>query len=147
MDNSLTDAITSKNHLVRKLERELDFTFIVDEIGDLYNPDLSYIVSPEYIARYMLLIHLFSLDRPMRINQTKEEKINDQMIDNAPYRWFLKSELGDPMPEYNRVMKSRSDFGDDEKWESIFNNLLQQCADKGLPYKKNGAWDNIDMWQ
>jgi len=139
--------MTSKNHLVRQLDSALDYSFILDEVEEYCRPGISYMISPEFIARYMLLIHLFYLNRPIKANITIEKNIDDQMQDNAAYRWFLKSEFGEPLPEYDRVMQARQDFGGDKKWEAILDRLLHQCADKGLPYKENGAWDNMDMWE
>ena len=149
-DNKYTgiaERMTGNNHLVRQLDRALDFSFILDDLEEYCRPGVTYMIAPEFIARYMLLIHLFYLDRPIKANITIEKHIDDQMQDNVAYRWFLKSELGEPMPSYDRVMQARQELGGKKKWEMIFKRLLRQCKDNGLPYKKNGAWDNMDMWE
>lgn len=142
--SGLADQMTPENHLVRQLDKTLDFSYINNEVGEYCHPGITYLIDPVFIARYMLLIHLFYLDRPIKANITIGQHIDDQMQSNATYRWFLKSELGEPMPSYDRVMQAKQVFGGAEKWDAIFNCLLRQCADNGLPYKKNGAWDNID---
>jgi transposase len=139
--DGVANQMTPENHLVRKLDKVLDFSFINNDYdlsscsADTEN------ITPEFILRYMLLIHLFYLDCPVKANNTVEEHIDDQIQGNAVYRWFLKSEFGEYMSSHEEVSCAMRNYCNKEKWNSIFEQILKQCADNGLPYKQNGAWE------
>ena len=137
--NSLFDTIVTKDHLVRKMNNTLDFSFIADDFRAVDKaPD----ISPVFIAKYLLLIYLYRLDRGTRMNITLPEQIDDQMSDNMAYRLFLGFDIGVRIPGYNEVMQAKETLGSQEKWDTVLNRLLQQCKKNGLPYKQGGAFDD-----
>jgi len=136
--DSLLDKLVPKNHLVRKLNNILDFSFIADVLESYATNENSDII---FIAKYLLLIHLYHLDREMKINMPLPERIDQEINDNMAYRLFLEIDLDEHALKYNEIMQATVTHGSQEKWTAILTSLLQQCKENGLPYEQGSAGD------
>lgn len=135
------ESLVPQDHFVRKLENILDFAFIQNTMQEYINIEKTSDIDPQFIARYMLIIHLYDLERPAPIAQDISERVEDSMRDNVAYRWFIGASLTGDIPGYNEVMQAREKFGGKDKWDAILNHLLCQCAENGLPDRKGGAME------
>ncbi|GIW49968.1 MAG: hypothetical protein KatS3mg080_0579 [Anoxybacillus sp.] len=76
------DDLVPEDHLVRKLEKAIDFSFIYDIVKDLYSPDHGRpSIDPVVLFKMYLIRYIFGI-RSMR--ETVE-----QIRTNVAYRWFL----------------------------------------------------------
>ena len=79
------DDLVPKDHLVRKLDAAIDFSFIYSLVEGLYSPIGRPSVDPVVLIKMTLIQYVFGI-RSMR--QTIHE-----IETNAAYRWFKKSSL------------------------------------------------------
>ncbi|GAB6932192.1 hypothetical protein JCM14719A_05450 [Calditerricola satsumensis] len=76
------DELVPQDHLVRKIENAIDFSFIYDLVEDRYCPDNGRpSIDPVVLIKMVLIQYLFGI-RSMR--QTIKE-----IETNIAYRWFL----------------------------------------------------------
>lgn len=70
-----------KDHLLRKIDRHINFSFIYDKTKDLYSNVGRRGIAPEVLFKMMLIGYLFGIRSERRLGQ--EVKVN------VAYRWFL----------------------------------------------------------
>ena len=87
------DDLVPANHLVRKIDKAIDFTFIYDLVKDMYSNELGRpSIDPVVLFKIIFIQYLFGI-RSMR--QTIEEiKVN------MAYRWFLGFDFNDEVPHH-----------------------------------------------
>ena len=119
------DSLVPKNHLVRKLDRALDFNFIYDEVEHLYSKIGAPSVDPVVLIKIVMLQHTFGITS---MRQTiKEIEVN------VAYRWFIGYSLEEKIPHFSTFGKNyERKFKHSNVFETIFTNILGQAMDKGL---------------
>jgi transposase len=133
------ESFVPQEHFIRKLDAALDFTFIQDETREYCRTVVLPNIIPQKVAKYLLLIHLYDLERATPAHISFEKRIDDDMQGNMAYRWFLKTDLNKPVPSYNEITRAVETFGGKDKWAGIVARLLKQCTERGLPDQKGGA--------
>ena len=119
------DEMVPEDHLVRKLEKAIDFSFIYDLVEDLYSDRGRPGVDPVVLIKLPFLQYTFGI-RSMR--RTIEE-VNT----NLAYRWFLGFGFYDKVPHFSTFGKNyERRFKDTDLFEQIFYRILKQVADRGL---------------
>jgi transposase len=112
------------NHLLRKIDRAVDFSFIRGFTEHLYctnNGRPS--IDPELFFRIYLISFLFGVE--------SDRQVCEEIRYNLLYRWFCKLSLEDPVPDHSSMTKIRDRLGE-ETFKNIFNKIIQICFDKGL---------------
>lgn len=122
----MIDELVPKDHLLRKIEKSVDFSFIHDLCKDLYCPDNGRpAIEPELLFRMLFLGYLYGIK--------SEVKLAEAVNENIAFKWFLGLRLTEKGPDHatlsiNRVRR----FRDNDIAEKIFNEILRQCIEKGL---------------
>ncbi|CAG9701637.1 hypothetical protein CNEO_10162 [Clostridium neonatale] len=94
------DDLVPKNHLVRKIDAAIDFSFIYHEVKDLYKPYGSESIDPVVLIKIVMFQYLFGI-RLMR--QTfKEIEVN------FAYRWYLGYNMHEQLPHFSTFSKNYS---------------------------------------
>lgn len=120
------DELVSEDHLVRKLENAIDWSFIYELVEDKYcedngRPSLDSVV----LIKLAVIQYMFGI-RSMR--QTIQE-INV----NVAYRWFLGLGLLEQPPHFSTFGKNYTRrFKDTDLFEQIFQKILMECMKAGL---------------
>lgn len=118
--------IVPKDSIFRKIEEVIDFSFIYDEVKDLYcldngRPSLDPVV-------LFKLVFIQTLDGLKSMRQTCEKIKVD-----AEYRWFLGIPFNQSSPHFSTFSKNyERRFKDSDIFESIFINIVTQAIDYGL---------------
>ena len=120
------DNLVPKDHLVRKLEAALDWSFIYDMVEDKYSEDVGRpSIDPVVLIKLPVIQYMFGL-RSMR------QTIREAEVNNA-YRWFLGLDIQDPIPHFSTYGKNYSRrFKDTDLFERIFQHILSECFKAGL---------------
>jgi len=85
------DELVPQDHLVRKIDRAIDFSFIYDLVEDLYSEDNGRpSIDPVVLIKIVFIQCLFGI-RSMR--QTIRE-----IETNVAYRWFIGYDFTQPIP-------------------------------------------------
>lgn len=120
------DELVPKDHLVRKIENAIDFSFIYDLVADCYCHDNGRpSVDPVVLVKIALIQYLFGI-RSMR--QTIKE-----IETNVAYRWFIGYDFNQPIPHFTTLGKNYvRRFRDNQLFESIFIRILEEAVRHGF---------------
>ena len=115
------DDLVPKDHLLRLIDKAIDWTFIYDLVEDKYSPDFGRpSMDPVMLIKLPFIQYLYGI-RSMR--QTIRE-----IEVNVAYRWFLGLEMLDPVPHFSTFGKNYSRrFKDTDLFEQIFEHILFEC--------------------
>lgn len=115
------DELVPKDHLVRKIEAAIDWSFIYDLVEPLYSDDNGRpSLDPVTLIKLPVLQYMFGI-RSMR--RTVQEVQTD-----AAYRWFLGLGWQDAVPHFTTFSKNYTRrFKDTDLFEQIFQKILSEC--------------------
>jgi len=119
----LTDLIPD-DHILRRVDRILDLSWLRDEVRDLYCEDNGRpSIDPEAAVRLMLA--------GLYQGITKDRRLMREAQVNLAIRWFAGYRLHEKIPDHSALTKIRGRWGE-EKFRSIFDRTVKQCAEAGL---------------
>ena len=115
------DDLVPESHLLRMIDKAIDWTFIYDLVEDTYSPDFGRpSMDPVMLIKIPFIQYLYGI-RSMR--QTIRE-----IEVNVAYRWFLGLDMLDPVPHFSTFGKNYSRrFKDTDLFEQIFEHILSEC--------------------
>ena len=116
------DDLVPKDHILRKIEKAIDFSFIYDLVKDKYSEDTGRpSIDPVVLFKIVFIQYLFGI-RSMR-QTIKEIEVN------AAYRWFLGYDWNDPVPHFTTFGKNYSRrFEGTDIFEQIFARILLEAV-------------------
>ena len=123
---SLEDLVP-QDHILRVIDKAIDFSFIYDEVKDLYSPldGGRPGIDPVSLFKIVFIQYLFGI-RSMR--QTIRE-----IEVNVAYRWFIGSGLTEKIPHFSTFGKNYvRRFKDTDIFEHIFGHILKEAMDAGF---------------
>lgn len=120
------EELVPQDHLLRKIDRAVDFSFIHDMCKNLYSANIGRpAVEPELLFRMLFIGYLYGIKSETRLAQEVNE--------NIAYKWFLGLGLTEKGPDHATISINRvRRFKDNNIAEQIFNEILRQCISKGL---------------
>jgi transposase len=126
MDLVRIEEMVPQDHLLRRVEDLIDFSFIYDEVRHLYcqnNGRPS--TDPVVVIKYALLGYLYGIESERQI----EQDINDRIA----FRWFLELNLSDKSPDHSTISQLRKrKFNGTDLFRKIFERILAACIERGL---------------
>ena len=87
------DQLVPQDHLVRKMEAALDFSFIYDLVKDVYSESGRPSIDPVILIKLTFIQYTFGI-RSMRQTIAEVET-------NLAYRWFLGYGFHDKVPHFS----------------------------------------------
>ena len=116
------DDLVPKDHILRKIEKAIDFSFIYDLVKDKYSEDTGRpSIDPVVLFKIVFIQYLFWI-RSMR-QTIKEIEVN------AAYRWFLGYDWNDPVAHFTTFGKNYSRrFEGTDIFEQIFARILLEAV-------------------
>lgn len=126
MDIVNMEDMVPENHLLRKVDKAVDLSFIHELCAPLYCENNGRpAIDPEILFRMLLVGYLYGIKSEARL----EEEINY----NIAYKWFCGLGLTEKAPDATTISQNRRRrFRDNNIAEEIFNEILRQCIEKGL---------------
>ena len=120
------DQLVPEDHLLRKIDKYVDFSFIYDLVEDKYSPDFGRpSVDPVTLIKIPLIQCMYNINS---MRQTI-----DEIKVNVAYRWFLGLDFFDDVPHFSTFGKNyKRRFEGTDLFEQIFTQILLQCMKKGL---------------
>lgn len=115
------DDMVPQDHLLRIIDKAIDWTFIYDLVVDKYSPNNGRpSMDPVMLIKIPFIQYLYGI-RSMR-QTVKEIEVN------VAYRWFLGLEMIDKVPHFSTFGKNYTRrFKDTDLFEQIFSHILQEC--------------------
>ena len=110
----LLDELVPQDHLLRKVDRAVDFSFIHDLCKPLYAENIGRpAVEPELLFRMLLLGYLYGIK--------SEVKLAEAVNENIAFKWFLRLRLTEKGPDHVTISANRvRRFRDNDIAEQIF---------------------------
>lgn len=120
------DQLVPQDHLLRKINETVDFSFIYDLVEDLYSKDNGRpSLDPVQLIKMPILQYLYGI-RSMR-QTIKEIEVN------VAYRWFLGLSLHEDVPHFTTFGKNyHRRFAGTDIFDKIFQKILDMCRESNL---------------
>jgi transposase len=118
------EELVPKDHLLRKIDRVVDFDFIRDKVKDLYCADNGRpAVDPVVLFKMLFLGYLFGV--------RSERQLVREIQVNVAYRWFIGYGLSDKIPDASTFSQNRRRrFTESMVYQEIFDEIVLQAMGK-----------------
>lgn len=126
-DVAITDieALVPKDHLLRKIEKIMDYEWLYAMLAPYYNHDVGRPgIDPVVLIKMVLIQHLFGI--------SSLRKTYQEIIVNVAYRWFLGYSLLDEIPHFATVSYAFCKRFPPEVAEEIFEHILNKALNNRM---------------
>ena len=115
------DDLVPQNHLLRIIDKAIDWSFIYDLVRDKYSSETGRpSIDPVTLIKIPLIQYLYGI-------KSMRQTIREIEV-NMAYRWFLGLELYDTIPHFSTFGKNYTRrFKDTNLFEQIFQHILEEC--------------------
>lgn len=118
----MMEDMVPETSLFRKIDKYIDFTFIYDEVKDLYCEDNGRPSLDPVVLFKLVFIQALDGIKSMR-------KTCDKIKVDAEYRWFINIPFGTDTPHFSTFSKNyERRFKDNDIFENIFINIVNQAV-------------------
>ena len=120
------EQLVPEDHILRKIDKYVDFDFIYDLVIDKYSQDQGRpSLDPVMLIKIPIIQYMFGI-------KSMRQTIKDIEV-NMAYRWFLGLDFYDKVPHFSTFGKNyKRRFEGTDLFEQIFQQILLQCIKKGL---------------
>ena len=120
----LYDRTVPIDHLLRKINQVVDFSFADQILRDRYNPAIGRPAeAPEFMLRLCLLQYLYG---------DSDRQVVENARLNLAYKYFLGLAVDAEVPDYTTISYFRTQRLGEEKFRAVLEQIVQQCIDRGL---------------
>ena len=120
----LYDRIVPDDHLLRKINKVVDFSFTEQILKDRYNVNIGRPAeSPEFMLRLCLLQYIYG---------DSDRQVIENARLNLAYKYFLGLAVDAEVPDYTTISYFRVQRLGEEKFQVVLEQIVRQCIDKGL---------------
>lgn len=118
--NAIEDLVP-QNHLLRKIEKAIDFSFIYDEVESLYSKEFGRpSIDPVVLIKIILIQYLYGIS-------SMRQTIRDLEV-NVAYRWFIGYSMTEKIPHFSTFSKNyERRFKDSDLFNKIFIRILEEA--------------------
>jgi transposase len=133
----LYDRIVPVDHLLRKINQVVDFSFTGQILQDRYNPSIGRPAEdPEFMLRLCLLQYIYD---------DSDRQVVENARLNLAYKYFLGLAVDAEVPDYTTISYFRIQRLGEEKFRLVLEQIVQQCIDKGLVKGKRQIIDSTPV--
>jgi len=120
------EELVPKDHLLRKIERVIDFEFIREKVKDLYCADNGRpAVDPVVLFKMLFLGYIYGV-------RSERQLVRDIQV-NVAYRWFIGFGLTDKIPDASTFSQNRRRrFTESTIYQEIFDEVVLQAMRRHL---------------
>ena len=119
------ESFVPENHLLKKINQQVDFKFIYDKAAPYYSKIGRPSIDPVCMIKMLIVGYLYGVK--------SERRLVEDISLNIAYRWFCGFELSDKIPNHSLFSQNRRRrFTDSSIFNEIFNQIIRECVKKGL---------------
>ena len=119
------DALVPKDHLLRKIEKVMDYDWLYERLDPYYNHETGRPgEDPVVIIKMALIQHLYGIPSLRQTHQRIDDTIS--------YRWFLGYSLLDKIPHFATVSYAFCQRFPAELTEEIFEHILNKIVNNRM---------------
>ena len=126
------ESFVPESHLLRKIDRILDFSFVREMTEHLYADNGRPSVDPVLFFRIYLIIFMYGIE--------SDRQACEEINYNLAYRWFCRLSLEDSVLDHSSLTKIRDRLGE-ETFKRIFEKIVNICIEKKLVKAKKIMMD------
>lgn len=126
METVILETLVPEDHLLRKIDKVIDFSFINEICAPYYCEDNGRpAIEPERLFRMLFIGYLYGI--------RSERRLVEEVKVNIAYRWFLGYDLEDKIPDASVIWQNRiRRFNGTDIPQQIFDNIVRQAMSYGL---------------
>ncbi|WP_077211680.1 IS1182 family transposase [Bacillus dakarensis] len=111
------DELVPENHLLRVIDKYIDFSFILEKARPYYSEDNGRPTDPLILFKMMFIGYLYGI--------RSERQLEQEIKMNIAYRWFLGLKFHDPVPHHSTISWNRKHrFKDTNIFQDIFDEIV-----------------------
>lgn len=117
------DKVVSKDHLLRKIDQTIEFSFVNKTCADLYCLDNGRPGwSPALMFKVIFLQFLYDLS---------DYRIEEELNDRLSFKMFIGLDIEEAPPDHSSVSRFRDRLGA-ERFKELFNRIVEIAREKGI---------------
>ena len=125
MEYFCVDEFVPQDHLLRKIDKVVDFSRIYDLVKELYCPDNGRpSCDPVVLFKMVIIQHLYGIPS---LRRTVEE-----IHMNVAYRWFLGYTMAEKIPHFATISHNFKHRFTEKTIEDVFHWVLDEIAARGM---------------
>ncbi len=115
------EELVPQDHLLRKVDKYIDFSFIHEKVSPLYCADNGRpAIDPTVLFKMIFLGYFYGI--------RSERQLKREIQTNLAYRWFLGLGLTDKVPDHTTISwNRRTRFKDTTIFQDIFDEMVLQA--------------------
>ena len=117
------DCLLPKSHILLDIKKLVSFSFVIEEVKDLYSDTGRGSIDPERMFKMLFLMFFYNIP--------SERELVEQVQVNVLYRYFCDINLDDAIPDHSSFTVFRQRLGK-ERFKRLFNRVLEQCIEHDL---------------
>ena len=119
------DDLVPKDHLLRQIDRFLDFDELREHLKPFYSHTGRPSIDPELMLRMLIIGYCYGI--------RSERRLCEEVQLNLAYRWFCRLSIEDQVPDHSTLSKNRHGrFRDSEALRFVFEQVVERCIGEGL---------------
>jgi transposase len=120
------EELVPKEHLLRKIDKAIDFGFIREKVRSLYCADNGRpAIDPVVLFKMLFIGYLFGV-------RSERQLVRDIQV-NVAYRWFLGFGLTDKVPDASTISQNRRRrFSESTIYQEIFDEIVVQAIKRNM---------------
>jgi len=120
------ESLVPEDHLLRKIEKTIDFSFIREKVKDLYCKNNGRpAIDPVVLFKMLFLGYLFGI--------RSERQLIREIEVNVAYRWFLGFGLQSKIPHHSTISQNRRRrFSESNIYQEIFDTIVIRAIRKRM---------------
>jgi transposase len=120
------EELVPSDHLLRKIDKAIDFGFIREKVRSLYCADNGRpAIDPVVLFKMLFIGYLFGV-------RSERQLVRDIQV-NVAYRWFLGFGLTDKVPDASTISQNRRRrFSESTIYQDIFDEIVVQAINRKM---------------
>ena len=119
------EELIPENHLLKRINRAIDFDFIYDLTRPYYSDKGRPSIDPVCMIKMLLVGYMYGIP--------SERRLEEEITLNIAYRWFCGFNMMDRIPDHSVFSQNRRRrFKDSTVFRNIFNEIVILCIDNGI---------------
>jgi len=134
--NMVYDKVVPKDHVLRLIDKTVDFSFVNDLVKNAYcNDNGRPAWSPLLMFKVVFLQFLYDLS---------DYRIEEELNDRLSFKMFVGLDVEEAPPDHSSISRFRDRLGP-ERFKDIFNRVVEMARSKGLVSDKLHIIDSTDV--
>ena len=115
------DELVPEDHLLRKIDKYIDFSFIYEKVKNYYCEDNGRpSIDPVILFKMMFIGYLYGI--------RSDRQLEQEIQVNVAYRWFLGLGFKDKVPDHSTISANRCKrFADTTVFQDVFDEIVNQA--------------------